>query len=96
MHIFKRKQEKSIFEIEIERVITEMGIMHPDDDEFTTAVKNLKTLKEAAAIRPEPPIKKEAVLAIAGNLAVALLILNFEKTDVIATKALSFISKPRI
>ena len=96
MNIFKRKQEKSIFDIETERVITEMGIMHPDEEDYTTAVKNLKTLQEAAAIKPDPPIKKEAVLAIVGNLAITMLILNFEKADVIATKALSFISKPRI
>ena len=46
--------------------------------------------------RAEWKISPDTMLVVAGNLAGILLILKFEKLDIIATKAIGFVLKGRV
>lgn len=59
--------------------------------EAVDAIVKLKTLQDNNTSKRE--ISYDAMLAVAGNLAGILLILNFERAGVVASKALSFVTK---
>lgn len=79
-----------------------------DDQEFETARRLFddsveyweilkKTLVEYDKIAEDKKkISPDTALVVAGNLAGILLILNFEKLDIVRSKAMSFVLKGRL
>lgn len=62
-----------------------------DDDEATQIIENqvkLYALKNKG-------MSKDTVALIAGNVGIAILVLWFEKTDVVTTKLFPFLGKPK-
>lgn len=84
----------------IERLVSQMDGYDTYSDEYTKMVANLKVLTEAnevAKTTAKPDIVSANTAAmIAGNLVGIVLILSFEKANVITSKSLSFVLKPRI
>jgi hypothetical protein len=84
--------EKAIDDALLELAKTQSGT--PEYDAILEEIERLYKLR-----LPEPeaqkPISKDALLAVAGNLAGIILILNHEKLHVISTKALGFVGKFR-
>ena len=78
---------------EIERLVHQLGCMNPEQPEYAKTADNLKILCEARSMKNDRSISSEALLAVAANLIGILVILNFEKTGVITTKALSFLGR---
>jgi hypothetical protein len=76
----------------IKQVHTEMETVTADSPEFAKMVEQLVTLYKALPTK-EPKVKLDSLLGIAGNLLGIGMILGFEKTGVITTKALSFVKK---
>ena len=93
--------EPSDLEEEITRVIREhLSNQNPDTEEYTTMVSNLKLLVEARQIdeavdKPNRP-SADPMLSVGGSVLGILLILGFEKANVITSKGLSFIPKIKL
>lgn len=95
MSIFKRDKRTKL-EKEMDSVLEEMSRLKPCTDEYTTMASNFARLKEAQA--------KEAVQhfdwtpIISGGIALVQIIavLNYEKLDVISTKAFGFVGRGRV
>lgn len=95
MSIFKRDKRTKL-EKEIDSVLEAMSSLDPCTNEYTTMANNLVRLKEAQA--------KEAVShfdwtpVISGGIALVqiLAVLNYEKLDVISSKAFGFVGRGRV
>jgi len=68
---------------------------------FDESVKHWEVLKKALEEydklgKKDRKFSPDAILAVMGNLAGILLILNFEKMDIIRSKAISFVLKGKV
>jgi hypothetical protein len=88
--------EKPTLDKAIENLLAEMAGHDGDSDEFSKCVDQLAKLydiKKSIEKDNKKIVSYDQLLAVAGNLAGILLILNFERAGVVTTKALSFVSK---
>lgn len=90
--IFKTKSQKGL-DAEIERLIEKLSNMSPVDPDYIKLSDNIKVLCEAREKRDPSIISAELLLGIGANLIGLLVILNFEKTGIITSKAMSFLWK---
>lgn len=101
MFNFKRsKHEDSDLEVVITDLISEMAGHDGNSEEYTQMCANLKTLAETRAIeddieKPNRP-SADTIALVAGNLLGIAAILTFEKVNVITSKSLGFVMKPKI
>ena len=95
MDTFGPKSLKAI-DAEIERLANQLSNMSPVNSDYEKIAKNLKTLTEARSMKNDSVISSEAILAAVVNIVGILVVLNFEKTGVITSKALSFLSKGKL
>ncbi len=100
MFNIKRKQEEpSPVDGLIEELISEMKGLDGYSDEYPKSAASLKALFEvkAAETKQKPEgLNVNTIAAVAGNLVGIVLILAFEKSNVITSKGLGFVMKPRI
>ena len=101
MSLFKKHEEKKInVDRLIEQLETEALGLDGHSPEYAKVVEQLDKLYKIRTYDKPDKFTKDATLAtslaVAGNLAGILLILGFEKVDVITSKALGFIIKPRV
>lgn len=94
--MFTLKKEPTKLEKAIDELVDELDTVTGDSDEYTKMVENLVKLTKIASEKTHINISPDTVLAVVGNLAGILLILNYEEINVVASKALGFVTKPRI
>ncbi len=94
--IIKKKIVQTPLDQEIDVAIKQLQGTPLTDETYEIMAKNLILLYKAKAETERGHISKETLLTVGGNLAGILLILNYEKFNVISSKALSFILKPKI
>ena len=91
-----KKQHKEALDKAIHSVLTEMEGFTADQPEFEKMVEQLdKLYKIRASIAPSL-VSPEAIVSIIANLSGIGMILGFERTHAMTTKALGFVSKPRV
>lgn len=88
----KANAEPTHLEKVIDDVLSKLENLEPTSDEFAKIVDQLDKLYKMLP-KKEPSVKPEALIAVAGNLAGILAILNFERAGVITSKALGFVMK---
>jgi len=93
---FTRKDKRTKLEKEIESVLDRMSLLEPDSKEYTAMVVNLEKLYKALPTKGERKVSWDTIITVAGSLLGIVLITKHEKTDIITTKALGFISKGRV
>lgn len=97
--IRKTEETHSDLEEAITDLISELRGHDAHAEEYTAAAANLKTLMETREIEEEieKPWRPDAntVAVVAGNILGIVAILTFEKANVITSKSLSMILKPR-
>lgn len=93
MFIKKTPIEPTGLELAIDQLFSELAGVNADSPEYAKMVSQLASLYKLKEIDSPKPISKDTVALIAGNLAGILLILNYERANVVASKALSFVMK---
>lgn len=78
---------------EIGRLVSKLSSMPPEDEDYTKVAKNLQTLMDARERRNDRVISADAIFAASVNIASLLLVLYFEQTGVITSKAFSLIGR---
>ena len=75
-----------------------MATLDPAGEEYAIAVNQLSVLAGAkVGIEPaSPPVDKAALVSAGSSLAGILLVMNFERLSIIATKAFGLITRVRI
>ena len=93
---FFRKKPHPL-DAEIQHLLESMIKLNPNCEDYDFAVQNLERLMKARSLTCEQPrLSWDTVLTVLGNLAGILLILNFEKMDVVRSKAIGFILKAKL
>lgn len=97
-------RDKNVEDTDLQKAITALISQLDDRDgsteEYTTMVSNVKVLVEArqleeATDKPNRP-SADTMLSVGGSVLGILMILGFEKANVITSKGLSFIPKIKI
>lgn len=95
----KNKTEKNRPGLEkaIDDALIELAGLQADTEEFNKVLDKIERLYKLRAPEQEPakPVSMDTIVAVAGNLAGIILIINHEKLHVISTKAVQFVGKFR-
>lgn len=94
--MFRMNSKKSSLDDEIESVVEQMALLSADTENYTTMAKNLEVLMNAKAKQASTGVSKDTVVTVGANLAGIVLVLGYEKANVIASKAFGLISKLHI
>ena len=95
MNIFtKKKSNKEMIEELIDSLTMSIGLEDPTSEDYKKMTENLKTLEEAKS--KEDLVSGDVMISVISNMALALLILNYEKIGVITSKAFQLITKVKI
>lgn len=92
-----QKKEKTLLEMEIDRVMKSIVSMDPASDEYEIATKNLERLYKLKLEEESKKAKVEPkdLMSMFTNLLDIGFIMNHERLHVLTTKAMSFIHKGR-
>lgn len=91
MDTFFRPKGLKVIDEEIERLANHLASMLPGDKEYAKIAENLKVLCEAREKKNDRVISSEMLLTVAANIVGILIVLNFEKTGIITSKAFGFL-----
>lgn len=90
---FKKQKNPTGLESAIAEVLSEMQGFTSDSDEYAVMIDQLVKLHAMKEAEKPPKVSKDTVLVVASNLVGIVLILSYEKTNIITTKALQFLLK---
>lgn len=94
--MFKRK-EQSHLERELDRIVLALRTQEPGSAEYTKLVNQLVQLNDLQYDKKKSTsVSKETLAVIGGNLLGILLIIKHEHVNVISSKAMSLLLKPKI
>ena len=83
-------------EREIDSVLTAMSGVKPETKEYTAIATNLAKLYEAKGNDKKKGVSADTIAVVLGNLLGLIVIMNYEKANILTTKALGFIMKGRV
>lgn len=92
---FLRREKTSLLDGQIDVVLRKMKTEGVDSEDYPKLMGYLERLHELRQAEMPEPLSRETMALIFGNLAGILLIVAFERTHVIASKAISQIKWPR-
>lgn len=81
---------------QIDTTLLEMKSHSSDSDEFDTLLNQLERLYKLQTTEKSDKVSKDTLLIVGGNLLGIMMILNFERLNVVTSKALSFVLKSKI
>lgn len=91
MDTILRPKGLNVIDEEIQRLANQLSCTSPVSEDYAKIADNLKTLCEAREKKNDRVLSAETLASIAGNIIGLLLILNFERTGIITSKAISFL-----
>lgn len=80
---------------EIDRVLKEIQDHKPNTDPYTAACNNLEKLYKMKTAEKQTRLKADTVVTVVANLLGIGMIVGFERANVVTSKALGFVMKPR-
>ena len=89
-------KDKTNLEKEIDRVIESLSTYQPGTKEYLGISEDLERLYKTKALERDRRISPDTIAVVAGNLLGIALILGWEKTGVITSKALGFVLRGRV
>jgi|WetSurMetagenome_2_1015567.scaffolds.fasta_scaffold37235_5 hypothetical protein len=92
MKMLSKKESYSIDQ-EIDRCLNEMKSFSVDTDKYRNSAANLKVLYEARGVKSHKSLSTDTVVGVVGNLVGILLVLNFERSGAVLSKAFGMIGK---
>lgn len=92
--MFRRKEpENAALDEVISALMQDMLLVDTGTKEYATLLGHLVALNKLREINAPKPISRDTMLVVAGNLAGIVLILSYENTRVITSKAIGFVLK---
>ncbi len=95
MFKFTKKDRRTKLEKEMDTVFAKLETLDVTSEDYNKAVNSLERLNEMKS-KDKIKINPDVIITVAGSIVGTLLVLYFEKTDVITTKALNWIIKGRV
>lgn len=94
----KAKPEPTPLETQIARVYEELKTITPDDPEYTKLLNTAEQIQKLQKTDKKDfwsEVSADAVVAAGASIAGIVMILTFERTHIMTSKALSFVFKPK-
>lgn len=91
-----KKDKRTLLEKEIDNILKTMLTMDAGSEEYTVMAENLERLYKLKVVDSTNKVSADTMALIAGNLLGLALIMSFEKTNIITTKALGFVLRGRV
>lgn len=91
----KTVKEKTGLEKAIDQLLSEMANFSGDDDEYSKMADQLEKLYKLKDIDKPDRVDANTLALIAGNLAGIVLIVGYERANVVTSKALGFVRQLR-
>lgn len=92
--IFKTETQKAM-DLEIARLIRQLEDTSTVDPAYAEILNHLRSLCEARERKDPGGIDMNTVIAITANLVGLVLVLNFEKTGIVTSKAFGLLFRGR-
>jgi len=86
-----RKNEPTLLDLTINRLLVEMESFGPETPEYESLVTRLERLNKVNAETRRPRVSPDTVAIVVGNLVGILLIVAYEQNHVMVSKAMSYI-----
>lgn len=95
--MFQKPKDSNVqgLETTIDNLISAIAGTDEESEDYTTMTKNLETLYKLKAETQPDRVKLDTIMIVAGNLLGIIIIVGFEKSHVMTSKALSNLLKPR-
>lgn len=90
-----QKESKPNFQTELDRALADLSKLPIESQQYETAVKNIQILCTARAQKANDVPSMDAILTVGANILGILMVLNYEKANIVTTKAIGFIMKGR-
>jgi hypothetical protein len=92
------EEERPELEEAINKALENLRTHDPYSVEYVKTLEQIEKLYKLKVPKPElqKPVSLDTVLSVAGNLAGIIIILGYERTHVLTSKALSFVIKSRL
>lgn len=96
--MFKKETEPSKLELAIDVILTRMQYVDPESEEFAGLVARLDRLHsmKIAERNNRNKLSADAILTAGASILGIVLIIGHERLNVITTKALGFVAKPKL
>lgn len=91
----KKSPEPTGLEKAIDSLLNEMAALNGDDAEYAKMADQLEKLYKLKAIDKPEKVSPDTLALIAGNLAGIIMIVGYERANVVTSKALGFIRQLR-
>lgn len=91
----KRTGHDSQLEAEIDRVQTYLAIQKIDSDDYATGMKHLAELHKMQENEKPARVSPDTMLMVGANLLGILLIIRHEHVNVITSRAMNTLIKPK-
>jgi len=82
--------------MEIDCVLEIMSTLPPDSKEYTTITDNLEKLYKVKNESKKGVVSRDTIVVVVGNLLGIVLILGYERANIITTKAIQFVLRGRV
>jgi hypothetical protein len=92
---YTQSKKPSGLDLEIDRILIDMRVPQCTDETYDLMTYQLTKLYELKALDRPERVSKDTLAIIAGNIAVALIIVAYEQKSIIATKTGQFLLKAR-
>lgn len=92
----KRSKKQTNLEKEIDNVLEKMATTDKNSDEYNKMARNLELLFNAKSKEKDRRISNDTIAIVAANILGIVLILGYEKANVITSKALGFVIRGRV
>ena len=94
--ITKTDPDATTLQDQIDSILLQMEQEEGNSPEFDGLLTQLERLYKLQAPEKARRVSPDAIVAVAGNLLGIVLILNYERINVVTSKALSFVIKSKI
>jgi hypothetical protein len=93
--LIRRTEHETGLEKAINDILVQMSTTSPDNKEYSAMCDQLVKLYELKKIDLPQQVSPDTLVIVAGNLLGILLIVNYEKMEILTSKALSLVLRLR-
>jgi len=94
----KKQQEPTALDQAIDTVLSRMQYVEPESDEYGTLVSRLDKLHSMKIAQKDnrQKVSADALIAAGASILGIILIIGYERVNVVTSKALGFVAKAKI
>ena len=91
----EQSNNQRLIEVELDRTLIQLKAERVTDEEYAKTLSLVERLHKMLDKEKPASVSKDTMLTVAANLVGIILILKHEHVNVISSKALGFIMRPR-